>query len=158
MGATAPCGVEPTPAAPCRLWAALIAEARCIDTPSSNMQVHTCMFTFRSSFSALHRLTSLRCALAMEALMAQIKGFTALVASQTGLLAPETIARNMSGMVDSLDLQIRSLSLGHADAASLNIAISEGKFSQDNKMKLATSISERVSLAPDRDTSKKPRP
>ena len=155
MGATAPCGVEPTPAAPCRLWAALIAEARCIDTPSSNMQVHTCMFTFRSSFSAVHRLTSLRCALAMEALMAQIKGFTALVASQTGLLAPETIARNMSGMVDSLDLQIRSLSLGHADAASINIAIAEGKFSQDHKTKLATSISERVSLAPDLDTGNK---
>ena len=79
----------------------------------------------------------------------QIKGFTTLAASQAGLLAPETITRNMGGLVDSLDLQIRSVSLSHAEAASLNIAITEGKFSPDQKLKLATSISERVSTAPE---------
>ena len=81
--------------------------------------------------------------------MAQIKGFAALVGSQEGLLPPEIISRNTAGMVDSLDMQIRSLSLSNAEAYSLNVAIASGVFSQDQKTRLATSISERVSLAPD---------
>jgi hypothetical protein len=84
----------------------------------------------------------------MDGVLQQITGYTKFVQSQEGLLPPAVIAANMDGMVNSLLLQLGNIALTTANATLLNTAVSESKFSEEHKLKLATTIASRVSVAP----------